>query len=766
MSYWFNPKRKSRTEDMLRLDHFLPSLRRLKNQQQPPYLDSVLKLRELLPSSLVSNHQTKQRGLLRRWLRRLGPSWLYSPNRRMVQSFAFILFLLSFFYTCWPYNARPAPEPQSTSGWSVLRLEQNTGELIFTGGDVVDWLGEPLQVFGVRDGQESFAAFPVIDSQSEQLRLSLPSELPESLFDDLLTGKGQWTFHDRQPDLWPSHYADNFGDRELLPADTFLVIDPLVSLSTALADRSWVWSLGCAGIILAICFIVPRGFCGYLCPLGTTIDLFDWLIGKRVKRFRVEGDGWWVHIKYYLLAGTLVAASMGVLVSGFVSAIPVITRAALFVGEPLQTGLMRGWHLTPKPGFEQYLSVFLFLMVLCLGFFRERFWCKYVCPSGAVFSISNLLRWTDRKVEDSCIHCNKCVEVCPFDAIKPDFTTRGTDCTHCQTCAGVCPTHAIKFVERGNLVQLKVENDPPTHETSLGRRGFLSLAGGGAAASLGGVSVALATKALGGPSPSVLPIRPPGTVPEDSFLDLCIRCGECFKVCPNNVLQAEGFEQGLAGLWTPKVEADWAGCESSCNACGQVCPTGAIRALPMEEKRVARMGLAIVDETTCLPHAGTGDCDLCVKECQAAGYDAIEYLQVGTEVDDQGAPVPGSGYLAPVVLEDRCVGCGLCQTRCYAINVKEHGLLGRSAIIIEAGEGKEDRLHVGSYLELRRKESAGFADPSRNTEAVGDFTPGKSLPSTNESPFTDLEFSDDDAEVAVGEEIRKAGDDADNPFGL
>ena len=766
MSYWFNPKRNGRTTDRVRLDHFLPSLRRLKNQEQPRYRDSVLKLRELLPSSLVSNHQTKQRGLLRRWLRRLGPTWLYSPNRRVVQSFAFILFLLSFFYTCWPYNARPAPDPQSTGGWRVLSLEQNTGELIFTGGDVVDWLGEPLQIFGVREGQESFAAFPVIDSQSEQLRLSLPNELPEALFDDLLIGQGQWTFHDRQPDLWPSHYADHFGDREILPADTFLVIDPLVSLSTALADRSWVWSLGCAGIILAICFIVPRGFCGYLCPLGTTIDLFDWLIGKRVNRFRVEGDGWWVHIKYYLLAGTLVAASMGVLVSGFVSAIPVITRAALFVGEPLQSGLMRGWHLTPTPDLEQYLSVFLFLMVLCLGFFRERFWCKYVCPSGAVFSISNLLRWTDRKVEDTCIHCNKCVEVCPFDAIKPDFTTRGTDCTHCQTCAGVCPTHAIKFVERGNLVQLKVANDPPTHETSLGRRGFLSLAGGGAAASLGGVGVALATKTLGGQSLPFLPVRPPGSVPEDSFLDLCIRCGECFKVCPNNVLQAEGFEQGLAGLWTPKVEADWAGCESSCNACGQVCPTGAIRALPMEEKRFARMGLAIVNETTCLPHAGTGDCDLCVKECQAAGYDAIEYLQVGTEVDNQGAPVPGSGYLAPVVLEDRCVGCGLCQTRCYAINVKEDGLLDRSAIIIEAGEGKEDRLHTGSYLELRQKESAGFADPSRNAGAAGDFAPGKSLPSANESPFPDFEFTEEEAEVGADKVIRGAGDDSDNPFGL
>jgi ferredoxin len=58
---------------------------------------------------------------------------------------------------------------------------------------------------------------------------------------------------------------------------------------------------------------------------------------------------------------------------------------------------------------------------------------------------------------------------------------------------------------------------------------------------------------------------------------MCIRCGECFEVCPNNVLQLEGFQQGLEGLWTPLVQADWAGCESSCHAFGQVCPTGAIR---------------------------------------------------------------------------------------------------------------------------------------------------------------------------------------------
>jgi polyferredoxin len=206
------------------------------------------------------------------------------------------------------------------------------------------------------------------------------------------------------------------------------------------------------------------------------IDLFDWAVGKRITRFRVPEDGWWVHLKYYLLLGTLVSAVFGVLISGYLAAIPVITRALLFVGEPFQSGTIRGWHLVPAMNAGHLVSLLLFGVVLGLGLLRPRFWCKYVCPSGATFSLANLFRVSERKVESTCINCNKCVEVCPFDAIKPDFTTRVTDCTLCQTCGGVCPTHAIKFVERWNVVQLKVENDPPTGETSIGRRGFLSVA--------------------------------------------------------------------------------------------------------------------------------------------------------------------------------------------------------------------------------------------------------------------------------------------------
>ncbi|GAA5507888.1 4Fe-4S binding protein [Novipirellula caenicola] len=751
---------RGRSTAVIRLDWFLPALRRVTAGNSPSHTFPGRLLRRWIPARFQSDRLKKKRGWIRKSLRKLGVSWLATPVRRVVQSVCLVTFVLLFFYVCWPYSARPLPPGGVSHGWSLQSVDQQSGEFVLTqetshSASPSDWeikSGAKLFVVDDRVAAQATAAesitaigpFVVTGREGKQIRLTPRETATPAMLDAFLSGSGAFQLAQRDPQAWPSHYADNLSSKEFIPAESFLLIDPLVSLSTAVASRSWIASLVSAAAILIVCILIPRGFCGYLCPLGTTIDLFDWAIARRTTRFNVPDDGWWVHIKYYLLAGTLIAAVFGVLVSGFVSAIPVITRAMLFIGDPLHSGVTRGWHLVPSIGVGHFVSIGLFIAVLSLGFLRPRFWCKYVCPSGAVFSLGNLFRVTERKVESSCIHCNKCVEICPFDAIKPDFTTRTSDCTMCQSCGGVCPTHAIKFVERWNVVELKVDNDPPTNETPLGRRGFLSLAAGSTAAAVGGIGLASVTKAWGAnlddPNSPRL-VRPPGSVPEQSFLEMCIRCGECFKACPNNVLQPEGFQQGLEGLWTPMVVADWAGCESSCNACGHVCPTGAIRPLVIEEKKAARMGLAIVDESTCLPFAGTGACDLCVQECDAAGYHAIEFTQVGTELDEAGQPVEGTGYLAPVVLDDKCVGCGLCQTRCYAINVKAEGLLSRSAIIIEAGEGKEDRLHEGSYIALREQ-------PQRRPP----------VPTDNEVVPP--------AEPIQPKEVDSGGESADDPFGV
>jgi NAD-dependent dihydropyrimidine dehydrogenase PreA subunit len=136
------------------------------------------------------------------------------------------------------------------------------------------------------------------------------------------------------------------------------------------------------------------------------------------------------------------------------------------------------------------------------------------------------------------------------------------------------------------------------------------------------------------------------------------------------------------------------------------------------------MGLAEVNEQTCLPLANREACQLCVDECNAAGYEAIEFMRVHTQVDSNGMPVESSGHLAPVVAADKCVGCGLCQTRCYGINVKTKQLLAESAIVIQAGNGKEDRLLAGSYQQLRAKEAERRATGLQENKAGDFYVPG------------------------------------------
>ena len=513
---------------------------------------------------------------------------------------------------------------------------------------------------------------------------------------------------------WPygsKQYAEAFGTREIVDAELFLVLDPLVSVSAAIAAKVLVWSLIAAGGVMLVCTLLPRAFCGYVCPLGTLLDVFDWLIGRKGRP-----SGRWTHVRFLLLAIVLIAAGFGVLLSGFVAAIPVLTRAMLFVLAPAQTGFLKGWYLVPPGNIGHVISILLVVLMFGLGLLGRRFWCSHVCPTGALLSLCSVLRLTERRVTSKCVKCGRCVEACSFAAINDDFSTRPLNCASCRTCSGICPTGAIEFRwrwSRKSAVQ-------GTGEVNLSRRGVLAGLGGVAAVGVG-VPVAVGSAARQGE----VPIRPPGSVPEDKFLQLCVRCGQCIKVCPNNVLQPAGLEYGFNGLWTPKVVADWSGCEPSCNNCGQVCPTGVVRALDLEEKRAARIGLAEVDQKSCLPHAGRGACQLCVDECRMAGYDAIEFIRVGGEVDAKGEPVEGSGHLAPVVREDRCVGCGLCQMRCRSINVKSKKMLDCSAIQVVAGPGKEDRITSGSYLALRDEQARlrqnRVEEAAGGTEYLPDF---------------------------------------------
>jgi NAD-dependent dihydropyrimidine dehydrogenase PreA subunit len=224
----------------------------------------------------------------------------------------------------------------------------------------------------------------------------------------------------------------------------------------------------------------------------------------------------------------------------------------------------------------------------------------------------------------------------------------------------------------------------------MSRRGFVAASVLGAAAAV--------PKLVRPPRQSVdrpRPIRPPGSVPEDQFLALCIRCGECFKVCPGPVLHPAGLEFGFDSLWTPVAHLEHAGCHQDCNFCTQVCPTGAIQPLELVGKRRTRMGLAAIDAATCLPLRKDSlrqECDLCYTECRQAGYHAVEMQEIRIDLD----PPPPEGMFSeveidamsrirvPVVNAEACIGCGICQYRCHTRHVVQEGRLGQSAIVVLA----------------------------------------------------------------------------------
>ncbi|MBW2598732.1 MAG: 4Fe-4S dicluster domain-containing protein [Deltaproteobacteria bacterium] len=136
----------------------------------------------------------------------------------------------------------------------------------------------------------------------------------------------------------------------------------------------------------------------------------------------------------------------------------------------------------------------------------------------------------------------------------------------------------------------------------------------------------------------VLP-RPPASLVENEFLKYCTRCYKCIDVCPAGALHPASILDGISNLGTPVL--DWNKC-ILCMECVRVCPTGAIKKVPKEEVDI---GNAVIDPDTCLSWTKKRRCKNCYKACK---YDAIKLEK----------------RRFPVIIEDKCNGCGACVERC------------------------------------------------------------------------------------------------------
>ena len=485
--------------------------------------------------------------------------------------------------------------------------------------------------------------------------------------------------------VWLVWYAGVHDAEEPVPSwvRAFFYIDPLILIGTWMASHALPTACLLALVTVGVTVLLGRVFCGWVCPLGTVHNGATWF-RRYAKSLRRRTDPWspWQRTKYLLLVALLIMAAFGSHWIGVFDPLSLLYRTtatvlapgAQYAVEDAATAVYQADpHLGPlkatsitEPSYRflrdhvfvrerpvflgATLMTLVFVGIVLLNLYRPRFWCRYVCPLGALLGLC-AKRSALRLVEKGgCVECGRCAMQCPAAASpeKPGGW-RSTECLGCWNCVAVCHKDAITF-------GLKAPTKAPAEaQLDVSKRATLcaGLTGAGAL-----VMMRLNPEAQAQVYNPAL-IRPPGALDEREFLKRCVKCGACMRVCPTNALHPTGLEAGLEGIWTPRLVPRLGYCEYNCNLCGQTCPTEAIEPLSLEKKQEVKLGLATFDRSRCLPFAYGRTCLICEEHCPTSPK-AIRF--VSTEVELRG----GKKVVLkqPVVDPELCIGCGICESVC------------------------------------------------------------------------------------------------------
>jgi len=486
-----------------------------------------------------------------------------------------------------------------------------------------------------------------------------------------------------------------------LPADFFLRLDPLAAVSTILSSRNTqtlILKFVPAIVIVFLTIVLGRFFCNWVCPLGTTIDIFDRLLrwkSKRIRNPRIAHTPQLRNLKYYVLVGFLIAALFSLQVAWLMDPIPIATRSYAVnlysyftyfttavlspldevpvinkISEPIY-GFLKKHVFIPQLDIDpldpftrhqpittmSHIAFLGFAGILALSLLYPRFWCRYLCPLGAIFGLLSkvsFLRWVVDK--EKCIECNKCHFECKTNAIMEKANGYLVqECVECFNCQYLCPTDAIRLKFQSPAISLEESRGYTPKGLDLQKRRFLQ------SALLGAIAVPFLKLKSQVRDRSAWLVRPPGALAEEEFLDKCIRCAECMKVCPTNALHPTLFESGTEGVGTPKLVPQIGYCDYECNLCSQVCPTGAIRNLSIKAKQKVKLGTAYFNKNKCIPWNEHVDCLVCEEHCPTKPEKSIKFWD--TEVFEQNTNSIKIVKL-PYVVTETCIGCGICENKC------------------------------------------------------------------------------------------------------
>ncbi len=482
------------------------------------------------------------------------------------------------------------------------------------------------------------------------------------------------------------------GADTFLPSDLFFHLNPLTGLSAMLAEKRFIVPMLLGLLTIGLTLVLGRAWCSWICPLGT---LLDWTSPRRFRN-AMGHPSQWRQVKLLTPLAVLLGALLGTLsllvldpitilfrtlTSGFIPGMNwLVTRSeTYFYRYDALQGVLEGFddfiRGTLLPAAEPYFIpsiglIVIFVGILALNAIRPRFWCRYVCPLGGLLGLVSRVSLLRRTVDqEKCNSCRRCARECPVNAIDSEkaYASDPAECTLCLKCVEDCPARAISVRRQTQPAEPELEG--LTRRQVLGSFGIM----------LAGVALLRLAPLLRGTEQRRL--RPPGTS-EDDVMKKCIRCGVCVNICPTRAIHPSGTGADYDGTWTPMVVPRLGYCDYTCNRCGEVCPTGAIPKLSLPEKQQTVIGKAEIDENRCIPWSQNVNCIVCQEMCPLTEK-AIE-LDDMTATNDEGVEIV---VRRPVVIRDRCIGCGLCENRCP--------VKGEAAIRVRPDDGEGEHWRRG-----------------------------------------------------------------------
>ncbi|MHC4545714.1 MAG: 4Fe-4S binding protein, partial [Planctomycetota bacterium] len=297
-----------------------------------------------------------------------------------------------------------------------------------------------------------------------------------------------------------STVGEKFWQLRSWPVNWFLQLDPLVAIGTILTTHTLYWPLLWALVTVILTIILGRFFCSWVCPFGS-LHHFVGFLGNRKQKFakRIQLNKYRKAqcIKYLILIFFLFMAAFpsivaalrysctwifidptvgfpptgGSLQTGLLDPIPLITRSF----QSLLSIADRSVNfVSATPRFYElgWLILLIFFTTVLLNLVIPRFYCRFICPLGALFGIlGRFAIWRIGKNQNECSNCKLCDRSCE-GGCEPSGNIRISECVLCFNCRQDCKDELVNYQTTPSLAGEITNPD-------ISRRGFvLSLAGG------------------------------------------------------------------------------------------------------------------------------------------------------------------------------------------------------------------------------------------------------------------------------------------------